>query len=105
MSPVRMRMRLLARGRSVVGMVEKEWGRLPACRGMASLTSRAGWKPAPSGTLPAHHHVGFDDFAGVVEVGAGFVHVEADRMDLVAGGAGQAVASHGAGIDLGIGQP
>ena len=37
---------------------------------------------------PAHHHVRFDRLAGLLQIGAGFVHVEANRMDLVAFGLG-----------------
>ena len=50
--------------------------------------------------LPAHDHVGFNDFPGSFQVRAGFVHVEPNRVNFVAGGLGQTVAGHGAGIDL-----
>ena len=34
--------------------------------------------------LPADHHVGFDDFSCLFQIGPRFVHVETDGMNLVA---------------------
>ncbi len=50
------------------------------------------------GLLPAHHHVRLDRLARTFQVGAGVLHVEADGVQLVAGGLGQAVAGGRAGI-------
>ena len=36
--------------------------------------------------LPAHHHVGFNGFAGYQEIRARFVHIETDGMNLIAFG-------------------
>ena len=48
---------------------------------------------------PPHDHVRLDHFAGNLQVGAGFVHVEADGVDFVAVGLRQAIAGGGAEID------
>ena len=49
--------------------------------------------------LPAHDHVRLDGLGGMFQVGARVVHIEANRVELVAFGLGQAVAGGGARID------
>src|SRR6185369_15939814 len=47
---------------------------------------------------PTERHVRFDGALGFVQVDAGVEHVEADGMDFVAGGAGEAIAGGVAGV-------
>lgn len=42
--------------------------------------------------LPAHDHVAFDDSPGLFEIAACFVHVQSNRMYLVTGRLGEAIA-------------
>src|SRR5262245_47158338 len=49
---------------------------------------------------PTDGHVRLDRLAGAFQVGARLLHIEPDGVELVPGGAGQAVAGGGAGVDL-----
>ena len=48
--------------------------------------------------LPAHDHIRFDDFSGVFQIGPGFVHIESDGVEFVAGGLGEAITGRRARV-------
>lgn len=52
--------------------------------------------------LPADRHIGFDGFLSRGEVAAGVEHIEADRVEFVAGGACEAIAGNIAGSDFAL---
>ena len=61
--------------------------------------ARVSGPPQPF-VLPAHYHVRFDDLARPLQVGAGFVHVQPNRVNLVSGGLGQAIAGRVAQVGV-----
>src|SRR5258707_13444710 len=56
-----------------------------SCRKSMVSIGGGGWQ------LPAERHVRFDGLLRFVQVGTRIEHVQADGMDLVAGGAGQTI--------------
>ncbi len=51
---------------------------------------------------PSDDHIGFDDFFSLIQVGAGLLHVEADRVNLVARRFRQAFPGNVAGVGLAV---
>ena len=49
----------------------------------ASILTRPAWNGWHS--LPTHDHIALDHLAGFLKIAAGFVHVQTNGMDLVAG--------------------
>src|SRR4051812_34742366 len=77
----------------------KPWLFVPVIPHPASITSTGEFRDASSES-PPHNHIRLDRLPRLLQVGARFVHVEPNRVDLVALGFRQAIASRVTGVHL-----